>query len=932
MKSCKYCFKGVILILITLTMAEPKTEFSTNLPKPATLEYSQYDINNIRSWFGNNGEIVSYNITGDAGMEHLTGSGESVGFQSGIWFVGKADGDIRTAVAKYASEFRPGPVSYDPSPANTQAGTPLNYKNPLFQIYSITRGDNADPSSEHYNWEYANWPLEYGAPAHDGEYFTDTNSNGVYDPGEPYEDYNLNGSWDSPDGMIVKGEDPPLWLGDQVHWCVYNDFDSTQHKRVFKTAPLGLEVRQTIFGFSQDGILDNIMFVKLLAINKSGHTIDSLYCASWNDDDIGSARDDYIGCDTLLDLGYTYNGLIEDREYGVEVPCKASCLLQGPIIPEYGCTAYFSGQSLPDFRNLSMTAFPRIKKTTPGWDHPEEAMEAYYLLKGLRTDGDDIINPITNQATSYALSGDPVTQTGWTEFYDDIPNDRWCVISTGPFTLETWIDKNQDGIPQPGEPGVQEIVFAIIVGQGTDHLKSISVMRHFAGYAHTFWRNNMQKPSLTTPVLTASELDREIILYWDESAEILPTTNFVDYRFGGYTIYQGASANGPWTEIARMKSNDLSDNIQYYRYNSNTKILEEQVQSLAPAILINYKLSVTRDTLKNEDLINNKHYYFAISAFAWSPDNTPGYVESEKTVISVRPHLPALGHDYLYPSREILPVSFRPDTTDAYPEVTVTDPALFQGQTYTIRFKEDHSHFDIYNRRSTGYWYLGEIDTTQANDPMTDTLIHYQYDTMKRVTHETKTGFSVQMPDFRVNEIYKRIFEYEQTSFGVPIITYTVDYRAVSPGGVDSLMIVDGDTLHFNDIVTVKPWLREPGWDFITADGNEYFRFYFRNRNPISIIPAHYISRLTDLSSDIFGNGGDSLTNEMYQSDIELRFTENGQKAIRWEKSGFAPSMSTVPFEVWDIENDQQLCIGYWDLDSTFSIDYDAESHTISGD
>ena len=931
----KHCLFGTVIVFSAICFALPHKGHLQPLNKPATLEICWYDINNINDHFGNDGEIVTYNYNGDAGMHYPAGSEKTVGFQSGIWFVGKVDGDIRTAVAEYASEFRPGPVSYDPNPVNTQPGTPLDYKNPLFQIYSITKGDNADPSAEHYNWEYANWPVEYGAPAHDGEYFTDSNHNGTWDSGEAFEDYNLNKTWDAPDGVITKGDDPPLWLGDQVHWCVYNDFDSAQHKRVFNTAPLGLEVQQTIFGFSQDGPLDNIMFVKLLVINKSGQTIDSLYIAHWNDDDIGDATDDLVACDTLLDLSYTYNGRIEDSDYGLEVPVKASCMLQGPIIPDDNEFALISGKIIPGYRNLHITNFPKIQKSSSQWPDPETAFEVFNLVRSLETNmGTPLIDPNTNKITNFAFPGDPVTQSGWLDIW---PADRRMLMSSGPIALDTWVDNDNDGLPEPGEPGVQEIVFAVIVGQGTSNLKSISVMRHFAGYAHTFWRNNMQAVSVAAPLLTASELDREIVLRWDKNAENLPSTDFVDYRFGGYTIYQGASINGPWTEITKMKSSELSDNIQYAKYNSDSKILEQHVQSLSHAGPIMYQLSVTRDSLQQTDLVNNKRYYFAISAFAWSPENKPAYVESDKTVISVRPHTPALGYEYLYTSRETLPVTFLPDTTDAYPNVTVTDPALFQGDTYAIRFKEEIKSFKVPNytnvyETSTGYWYLGHIDITQANNPMTDTLINHIYDVGSPKEYQTERGFSVQMPDFRVNKIYKRISEYEQTSFGVPILTDTIDYRAVSPGGVDSLVISGGDTLHLSDIVTSTLWLREAGWDCITIEGNEYFRLYFRNRNPISITPAHHLGRLTDLSSDIFGTGGDSLTNEMYQSDIELRFTENGQKAIRWEKSGLTPVMSEVPFEVWDIEHNQQLCVGYWDLDSTFSIDYDTESHSIGGD
>ena len=39
-----------------------------------------------------------------------------------------------------------------------------------------------------------------------------------------------------------------------------------------------------------------------------------MYLSYWTDDDLGNANDDYVGCDTLLNLGYTYNGDNNDKD------------------------------------------------------------------------------------------------------------------------------------------------------------------------------------------------------------------------------------------------------------------------------------------------------------------------------------------------------------------------------------------------------------------------------------------------------------------------------------------------------------------------------------------------------------------------------------------------------------------------------------------
>lgn len=312
MKSSKPIYFSLFLLTFSfLLKAEIPTKIKnavTGFSKPTTLEYTQFDVNNIACWFGNNGEIVSYNVTGNSGLEWPKGSGKYAVFQSGFWLAGKVNGDIRTACAEYTYEFTPGTVQYDASVSAPAPGLPNDSKNHLFRTYTINKNDCSDPTSENYNWEYVNWPVYDGAPAHDGEYFTDSNENNVYDTGEEFEDFNLNGSYDTPDGQIEEGQDPPLFLGDQTHWCVFNDFSQNRHDNLFETAPLGVEIQQTLFGFDDNNPLKNVMFVKWLIINKSGGTIDSLYLGIWSDPDLGDASDDYVGGDSLLNLGYVYNG------------------------------------------------------------------------------------------------------------------------------------------------------------------------------------------------------------------------------------------------------------------------------------------------------------------------------------------------------------------------------------------------------------------------------------------------------------------------------------------------------------------------------------------------------------------------------------------------------------------------------------------------
>jgi len=487
------------------------TNFSTSESDSAI-----FDINRICNYFSNNGSIVDYSVTGNAGLEWPKGSGLTTVFQSGIWIAGLVDGQIRSAVAEYTSEYQPGNVSYNPDAQNPEAGIPNDPNIARFKIYTINKGDSPDPSKVNYNPDYANWPVADGAPAHDGEYFTDSNENGIYDSGEEFEDFDLDGVYDAPDGQIVEGQDPPLLLGDQTHWCIYNDLNPSDH---FFASPIGIEVRTTIFGLDRSDELGNVMFLKWLIINKGGNTIDSTYISMWSDPDIGEAFDDYVGCDTTLNVGYCYNRFAVDSVYGTTPPCVGYDLIQGPIIPSTGDTALVSGRRIPDHRNLSMTSFAKFSSGSYIYDNPGDAQQIFNYMKGKNRWGESWITP-DSEVTMYLYPGDPVTGTGYIE-NDDRVSDRNFLMTSGPFTLESWSDANGDSIPQVGEPGVQEIVGAIIIAAGTNNLDAINQMKDAAKITHCYYLDNIKHP---TNISERVQLASDYSLYPNYPNPFNPTT------------------------------------------------------------------------------------------------------------------------------------------------------------------------------------------------------------------------------------------------------------------------------------------------------------------------------------------------------------------------------------------------------------------------
>src|SRR5690606_16817679 len=281
------------------------------------------------------------------------------------------------------------------------------------------------------------------------------------------------------DGAPVDDLGRPLLIGHQPLWRVYHDLDQTAHSNdAGSTPPLRIEVQQTTRGFNLSGPLENVAFLKFLIIGKGGNTLEDAFVSIWSDPDLGGAADDLVGADTTLSLGYCYNATNRDNVYGSNPPAVGIDFFQGPVVPSEGDTALVSGQPLPGFRNLPMASF---NKYINGTD-PSSAQDTYNYMLGLQRNGDPVVDPTTGEVTRFQVAGDPVARTGW---LDSNPADRRLMLSAGPFRMEPWTDTDGDGKPEVGEPGVQEVVCAVVVGQGRDRLTSITAMKFNDLFAQT---------------------------------------------------------------------------------------------------------------------------------------------------------------------------------------------------------------------------------------------------------------------------------------------------------------------------------------------------------------------------------------------------------------------------------------------------------------
>jgi len=190
-----------------------------------------------------------------------------------------------------------------------------------------------------------------------------------------------------------------------------------------------------------------------------------------------------------------------------------------------------------------MTSFNKyINGTDPG-----NNVESYNYMQGLNIDGTDVIDPITGTKTNFFHSGDPVTGEGW---LDNNSADRRYMMSSGPFTMA------------PGD--TQEVVAAVLVGQGANERESVDALKRVDDIAQSVFDLCFDIPGPPPqPSLWAVPHDGAVQLLWGTEADgdfqeglgpPDPETGEqeVIQRFvhEGFNLWQGQSSSGPWTKLA----------------------------------------------------------------------------------------------------------------------------------------------------------------------------------------------------------------------------------------------------------------------------------------------------------------------------------------------------------------------------------------------
>ncbi|HWQ82465.1 MAG TPA: hypothetical protein VN514_09365 [Ignavibacteria bacterium] len=582
--------KKIILIITFLallvcanTYAKPRIEFQTgnpsiqNFPRAVKTQI-RFDPNNIDTWIQNSGTFdQDIRTSNTPGLMWKKGSNRFAIFTGGLSIGTYIDGQLRLASNSYNGEYTPGYI-------NGIGGTPTT--NNDFKLYKVSISDST--SADYVNWFKM---VPYGAP------YVDKNKNGIFDQGI--------------DRPGIKDAEQTVFI------CMTDGFpESHNQSEGFSggTAPIMSEMRLTAWGYNEDG-LNDIQFLSFTVINKNTKAWDSTFFGFVIDPDLGSADDDYIGCDTARNLGYCYNsdnmdGTGAAPSYGANPPSSGMDFFLSPIEytgnPSDSVIFYDPPGSDNKFkkvgyRELGMTSFVYFTNTGSGGitceQDPSLPIEAYRYLTGIKKDGSFWFHPSTKERTNKLYPGDPETGENWTEFgwngnvnlavikncsggdtataYNSPPGDRRFIFNSGKknFTVNS------------GD--TQRVVLAQMVARGNNNKNAVTQLKRVDIAAQALFRVNFKKsPDIPLPKTTASFVDKgagkcNLILTWDDAAEsyliwdslIQPRTDSSWWKFEGYEIYQIADINSPIPDfyqpetmnsnIKLIKTFDLDDTVKY---------------------------------------------------------------------------------------------------------------------------------------------------------------------------------------------------------------------------------------------------------------------------------------------------------------------------------------------------------------------------------
>lgn len=333
------------------------------------------DINMIECYVTNDGSFGEHPTTGGDGFYFPKGQRTlSIIYTAGIWFVGKQNGEIKSAVNCYGAEFQPGVI--------LSPGVPDDPLDPKYKMYKYNAGDAIDADA-----------IAQGCP---DEILGDQMLFAVYN--------------DICDHSPIWGK-PPMGLEVQHTVFGFNRSGALGHT-VFQ--------RMRVINKSDTDMLES--YVGIFYDPDLGFANDDY---TGCDSNLGLAiiyNGD--GYDEKYGVGVPAMG--SDFFQGPIVPSPG----EDATLPD--------GTVIPDSKIMGMTAYFAYINGSPieGMTDPHTPEGGYYFCSGFVGNGDEWIDPTAGNApTKFPFAGDPVKGTGWLMSDITAPDDMRMGNATGPFDL-----------------------------------------------------------------------------------------------------------------------------------------------------------------------------------------------------------------------------------------------------------------------------------------------------------------------------------------------------------------------------------------------------------------------------------------------------------------------------------------------------------------
>lgn len=370
----------------------------------------EIDINSIRTSIDINGPFFNNYASNTAAFEFPKGNNSYGIYSAQMIIASKAAGNTSFIVnpsSPYLYDMKPGPVTNGGAHA-------VNY------IVKVSKAEIDMHKLAYANPGYTiphgilNWPAN-----------ADT-SLGMKTDLAPFFDSNNNGCYDPENG------DYPAILGDEAIYWINNPLLNLNH----------IELHGMLYGYNSSSPgLNQVLFLKYKIINRSNMMLDSVKAGFFMDADVGNSADDYIGCDSLNNIAYAYNGDLFDENiagrngYGSNPPAVGVKFLSDSMDSHL---LFNVGSGVNGSPGIDQHW---VYYMTGRWQNGQNVV---YGGNGFNSPG------ITSIPTKYMLTGDPYSNTGWTEQNPGggqgphSPGDRRSLSSIPFFSLAPGASKTID--------------------------------------------------------------------------------------------------------------------------------------------------------------------------------------------------------------------------------------------------------------------------------------------------------------------------------------------------------------------------------------------------------------------------------------------------------------------------------------------------------